>query len=340
MAEFDDPPRRGPIFLRALRSALARVPLWLLCWILSLLLALALAAPFGEKFARATEHRYAAGTLLGSLPETFRFDQRHELGDLEGRNGSVAAFLGVLAFLGGIFAAGGWLQVFLERTEGHSLRRFLWGGARYFWRFLRVGALTILILSLVTWLLYGWPWKAALRFLFRAQDGDLEVLHSEWSAVSIGWIQAGVHALFFALVFAWGDYTRTRLALNDTRSALWAGIQSWVLLLRHPLRTLRPLALIFALELALVSLLGTASWSVNVGLGPESSWRGVALLFLLGQAALLWQAISRGARYAAAVQVSRALVAPIVRDPWAARVGGPGGPQYPIDDTEEYGVSI
>jgi hypothetical protein len=336
VADFDDPPRHGAIFLRAIGAALARVPLWLLCWALSLFLAAGLAVPFGESFARATENRYEPGSLLASLDANFRADH----GDEFGASGATAAFLGVIAFLGGIFAAGGWLQVFLERTEGHSLRRFLWGGARYFWRFLRVAVLTILALACVSWLLHGWPWKATLHFLCGARDGDLEVLHSEWSAVLVGWLQAGVHALLFALVLAWGDYTRTRLALNDTRSALWAGLQSVFLLLRYPVRALRPLVLILAVEIAFVALLGKLSWSVNVGLGPDSGWASLALLFVLGQLALIGQVIARGARYAAAVQVSRGLVPPVVRDSWGDRIGGPGGPQYPIDDTGEYGVSI
>jgi hypothetical protein len=336
MSELDDSPRRGPIFVRALAAAVARVPLWLLCWLVMLLLGAALAVPYGASFAAAIEHRYAPGSLLAALDSTFRQD--HGAGF--GAGGAAAACLGVVAFLAGIFAAGGWLQVFLERTEGHSLRRFLWGGARYFWRFLRVAAITLCALSFASWLTHGWPWKAALHFMFGAKDGNLEVMRSEWSALLVGWFQVGLHALLFALVLAWGDYTRTRLALNDTRSALWAGILTLFLLLCRPLHLLRPLVLLLALEVAVVAGLGKLSWSVNTGLGPDSGWGSVALLFVLGQLALIFQGIARGARYAAAVQVSRALVAPVIRDPWGERVGGPGGPQYPIDDTGEYGVSI
>ena len=36
-----------------------------------------------------------------------------------------------------------------------------------------------------------------------------------------------------------------------------------------------------------------------------------------------------------------ALIQPLSQpDPWASRIGGPGGPQYPIDETDDYGVSI
>jgi hypothetical protein len=112
-------------------------------------------------------------------------------------------------------------------------------------------------------------------------------------------------------------------------------------LLLHPVRTLRPFVLILLLEVAVVALAGRFAWAANVGLESEARARGILFLFLLAQAALLWQTISRAARYAAAVAVSRQLVQPLSQpDPWARRIGGPGGPQYPIDDSDEYGVSI
>ena len=42
--------------------------------------------------------------------------------------------------------------------------------------------------------------------------------------------------------------TRTRLALHDTSSAVWAGLCTWFTLLAHPVRTLRPLIGLFAVE--------------------------------------------------------------------------------------------
>jgi hypothetical protein len=63
----------------------------------------------------------------------------------------------------------------------------------------------------------------------------------------------------------------------------------------------------------------------------------IAFLFALGQVALLWRVILRGARYHAAAAVSRAVVRPIARpDPWRASIGGPGGPRYPLDGEESY----
>ena len=180
-----------------------------------------------------------------------------------------------------------------------------------------------------------------MNLFFGAKGGDLEVLQSESSAIWIGRLQAGAYLLAFALVFVWGDYTRTRMALQNTRSALWAGLCTIGLFLWHPLRTLRPVALLTLCEVLVVAGLGTLAYSFNSSLGEDSGWKSVAFLFVLGQIAMIFQTITRSARYHAAVSVSRQVVPPLAQpDPWASRVGGPGGPQYPIDDTDDYGVSI
>jgi hypothetical protein len=341
MLEDDVTSSGRPISLRALRSAVTRMPLWMLCWFVPFLLGLVLTLPWLTWFDGTLEHRYEAGSVVGSMDETFRFDHREGLTALRDYGGRAAAFLALFAMLVGVFSGGGWLQVFLERTTGHSVRRFLWGGARYFWRFLRVCLLGLLTLAFFSWLLFGWPWKMALMLLVGAEDGNLEVLESEWSAVLITWIQEGSYGLLVALLFAWGDYTRTRLALQDTFSALWAGLCTWGLFLLHPVRMLRPMVAILLVEAVVVLVIGRVVHGLDRGLGPESGLWSVFLLFLLGQLALLWRGISRGARYHAAAQVSKQLVPPQHEpDPWAGRVGGPGGPQYPIDMTDDYGVSV
>jgi hypothetical protein len=200
----------------------------------------------------------------------------------------------------------------------------------------------VLVLAALSWVWLGWPWKTFVQgFLAGAPDGKLEVLTSERTAVGLGWLQAGCYALSFALTMVWADYTRTRLALLDTRSALFAGAGTLGLLVRHPLRVIRPLALLFLLELAVLLGAGALVSRISAGFDTGAGWSTLALLFIVGQVALAWRAITRGARYHATVNVSRELVPPLPRpDPWARRVGGPGGPQYPIDVSDEYGVSL
>lgn len=332
---------RPPIFLAALRTAMGRTPIWVTCWAVPLCLALVLAVPWRGFYAGVLQHRYEPGSVLASMDEGFRFDHQDALGTLRTSTAGIAAALSLVVMLFGVFAGGGWLQVFLERTEGHSMRRFLWGGARYYWRFARVWLLSLLTLAFVSWVMYGWPWKTVLGLLCGTTDGELEELVSERSVLLATWIQDGLYALAVAVLLVWGDYTRTRIALQGTRSALWAGLCTWGLFLLHPLRVLRPMLVLFLLEAAVVLVLGRLAHGVDRGLGAGSGSGSIVLLFLLGQAALLWQSLLRGARYHAAAQVSKQLVPPLSQpDPWASRVGGPGGPQYPIDLADDYGVSV
>lgn len=332
---------RPAVWWAALRTTVGRAPLWTLCWLVTLLLAMVVAAPWPGAFAEMLAQRYEPGSLRAWLDEGFRFDQREALASLRGATAATAAGAGLLVMLFGMFSAGGWLQVFLERTRGHSLGRFLWGGTRYFWRFARVWGLTLVTLAAWTWLWHGWPWKAVLGLVFDARKGDLEVLSGEDVALRVTWFQEGAYALGVALVLVWGDYTRTRLALQDTRSALLAGLCTWGLLVLHPLRTLRPFLLLFLLEAGLLFLLGREARELERGIGPDTGTGTLWALVALGQVALLLRCLLRAARYHAAAQVSKALVPPLAQpDPWASRVGGPGGPQYPIDTADEYGVSI
>lgn len=332
---------RPPVAWSALRNAIGRAPVWLVCWLVPLVLAGGLALPWQEFYADALGHHHEPGSMRLAMDEAFRFDHRAGLGALKDSTSAVAAVLALVVMLFGVFSGGGWLQVFFERTQGHSLRRFLWGGARYFWRFTRVWLCGLVLLALLTWALHGWPWKAALRLLVGAEDGDLEVLASERSAAFVTWFQHGTYAALVAALLAWGDFTRARLVLLDTRSAIWAGLCTLGLLALHPVRTLRPMLLLLVAEAALVLGIGRFSRGIADGFGPASGAWTLVLVFLLGQAALLWRGITRGARYHAAAQVSKQLVPPRAQpDPWASRVGGPGGPQYPIDLEDDYEVSV
>jgi hypothetical protein len=307
---------------------------------LTALLALVFSAPWFAWFDEVLAHRYAPGSQIRELSETFRFDHQLASGapiTIAAGSGAALAFLSMLV---GAFVAGGWLQVFLERTRGHSVQRFFYGGARFFFRFLRVIPLTLLWLHLAGWLLYETPWKWALSLLFGTLDGNLEVLSSELTARRIVWVQDGLYAAGFCLVLAWGTFTRARMALQDTNSAVWAGVCTWWTLLRHPIKTLRPLVSLMVVEALLLLGVAVLANVLQGGLGAAGDWMPVLFLFLLTLLALLVRSLVQGARYHAALQVSGQLVPPLPRpDPWKHAIGGPGGPQYPIGG-DEYGVSL
>jgi hypothetical protein len=326
-------------FLKALQRALGRTPMWLAVTGMTSLLALAMALPWGSWFRESIGQRYEPGSLLRGLDETFWFDHRVTREALEQGTSGVGAVLALLATLMGAFAAGGWLQVFLQRTEGHSLRRFFYGGSRYFFRFLRVLVLTLLSLQLAGFVIYGLPWEFLVNELLLGISSTQQ-LSSELHARQLVWVQDGLYLLATALVLVWGDYTRTRLAMHDGVSAAWAGLCTWVTLIAHPVRTLRPMLLLWLAELAVLWGAFHLSGFLDARITEPGDWVPLLLLFAVGQGVLAWRCIVRGARYAAALEISGGLVrAPRRPDPWKEAVGGPGGPQYPIGG-DEYTVSL
>ncbi len=338
-----DAPRT--VIVPAILGALGRVPLWLLVWATTSALAALVAMPWFRWMRDASAHRYEAGDLLPFLDRNFRIDHGEALGQLGSQAALVGAGLAFLSTLLAIFFAGGWVQVVLERTSGQSVRRFLLGGARYFWRFFRLWIGTMLVLSLLGWLVYGKPFQ---RWVFgewlgvpRHDWGSLETLDSELTYHQLRWLQHGLFALFFSLVVTWADYTRVRLALQDGRSSLWAGVLTFFTMLRHPLRTLRPMLGLWLLELLVAGGLGYLVLGLQESFAESSHWGLVVGVFAAGQAAMLWRVITRGARYYAAATVSRGVVRPLSRpDPWKASIGGPGGPRYPLEEGDEYGVAL
>lgn len=332
------------VSLDALRAALGRPAVWLTILLFEVLLALAPALAYFTWMSGATAHKYAPESLISNLGANFRFDHRAGLDALGDATGQMGAVLALIAMLGGCFCAGGWLQAFLERTHGESVRRFFYGGARWFWRFARLLLLTLVVLALCGWLVYGKPWNVLVLQLGLdvppADFGKLETLDSEQTVATLRFVQTALHALLVSLVMTWGDYTRTRLALHDTNSAVWAGLTTAWTIARHPIRTLRPHAVLFSLELFLVTGLGFFARSVEGDIVRDGRPWATAVLCATVVAALVWRVILRGARYHAAVQVSREIVRPIARpDPWKKTLGGPGGPRYPIGG-DEYAVSM
>jgi hypothetical protein len=120
---------------------------------------LVVALPWYHELNDILTGRYPRGAQVHDLDAIFRADHRATLAALDEGSAHSGTLLACLAALLGIFFAGGWLQVILERTQGQSLRRFFLGGARYFWRFLRVWVLVLLVLAGLRWILYGMPWN-------------------------------------------------------------------------------------------------------------------------------------------------------------------------------------
>lgn len=339
---------RSWLAMRSFRKAIRLVPVWLPITLVMFLLAAPLGAPRYDFFEGVLGNRYAPGEEVYSLSQDFRTDHGSSLRALDAWTADAAAFVGFLAILVGLLAAGGWLQVLAGAGEGSMLRRMAFGGARFFWRYFRLLVLTLLVIAGWRELVYGDLWdQFVLQRWLGVPDHDLgrlETLASEAHKLRLDWAQHGLFALLFSVTLAWATYVRTRIALRDSWSVFLAGAASLWLLVRHPIQCLRPLLALLLVEAALVTgVLGQGARFLNHRLSLEAGGLGEVIgLFALGLAALVLGEVLRGAKYVATLEVSRALLPPIHRpDPWHT-IGGPGGPQYPVDDDadERYGVSL
>ena len=335
----------APITMRALNGAVGRTAVWVSCWLIFELLALTVAMGWFDWMADVLQNRYAPGSLLNDLGANFRIDHRDSMSAASEYAAGLGAILAFIALLFGAFTGGGWLQIALERTEGRSLRRFFGGSARFFWRFLRLMFIQLLFLAFLGWVVYEMPWERfILGGLMGVPDGDyvsLETLDSEATVRTLTWVQDGLYAALFALVSSWSLYTRTRLALHDTKSALWAGLCTFATIFRNPIRTLRPLFLLFCVDLAVVFLCGRALSSFSGELDADTGVATLVVIFAIGRVAVALRHLTRGARYYAAVHVSRELVRPIAKpDPWKESIGGPGGPRYPLGEDDEFAAMV
>jgi len=348
---------RGSIFLQSLQAALGRVPLWLICSLALVALSLPVGLLTYDTYADAISNRYEPGSLIRGLDTNFVTDHSSERGELNSTVGILTSISAALAMLLGIFAAGGWLQVFFQRTGGHSVRRFFHGGVRHFWRFARVFLLVVLGAAAIQRAIYYEPWHALIETSMlqlpevAPQDASvgpeysalrMEGLADEYTARKVVWIQDGLHALLMALLLTWAIYTRTRMALHDATSSVWAGLCTFFTMLRHPIKTLRPMVLLLVCEAVVVLLASAVHGWMEESLGPDSSWKSVTMIFTVSMAVLIISEIIHAARYQAAILVSRSVIGPIARpDPWKHSIGAPGGPQYPIiEGNDEYGVAL
>jgi hypothetical protein len=201
--------------------------------------------------------------------------------------------------------------------------------------------ITLGLLALAGWTFHRMPWeKFVQEFALGLPGGRLEELESERAALWVGWTRDGLHALSFALILIWGVHTRTRIALQDGRSAVLAGIATAWTIVRHPVRTLRPALFVFASLLAGLAVLGSAARAIDGGIDANSSRWAVGALFAAGLCGLGWRSLCWGAQYAAAVDTARELVPPSrASQRWEKAAGAPGGPQYPVGG-DEFGVSV
>lgn len=237
-----------------LRVARRSAPLVATLWLSNLALALVAAVPTWQALADAIGPRPGADVLA----EAFSFEVLADLGEL--RPGLVAGYLnaaGAFYLLGlvvGLVVTGGALEVLTGADERPFAHRFGRGGFRFFGRFLRLGAMTLVAAAILAALTAG-PLFALGRYA-RRESG------SEW--LSLGVLAAAFAVLGLALLVALlvQDAARIRIVREDAPRVLPALAASVRLVLRSPAAWLSTWAanalLLLAAFGAYLALSGTA----------------------------------------------------------------------------------
>lgn len=237
---------------QGLEVALRNKRLVVTLWLINLALALAAAVP-GWRALRDAIGRLPAAD---SLAEAFSFGVIADLAELRpglvsGLGDAAAAVFG-LGLLVGLIASAGSLEVLTSGDDRPFAHRFGRGAFRFFGRFLRLAALTLVLAALLALVVAG-PLLALSRYV-RRESG------SEWLAL----------ALFFAALLAGGlvvllallvqDAARVLVVRADTRAVRKALRAGAGLLARRPAAWLGAwvgnaalLGLAFAAYLALAS---------------------------------------------------------------------------------------
>ncbi|QDU86454.1 hypothetical protein Pla163_36050 [Planctomycetes bacterium Pla163] len=331
----------APVFVSALVRAFQRPIAWTFGLFALSGMAVVASLPVYRWFADTVDNAYEPNELLHHLDVNFRTDHAEGLAQLFRTVGTSADWMMAVVVLIGVFSAGGWLRTLVDPGTYAARRLFYAGGARYFWRFLRFAVVVIVLLGLFGTLLYhadSQSWQN--RVLAGWPEGKSERALSERSVVYVQWARDGLFALLTFGVLAWACLVRTRIVLQNRRSVVLAALQTSWLVLRHPLVTLRPLVILTVIEGLLLLGAGGVGRLVQGGLADDGGvWR-VILLFAIGGITISISEIVQGARYAASVDVSRSFVRPIAIDPWRDRVGGPGGPQYPVGPDDDYTIAV
>jgi hypothetical protein len=215
---------------QGLRAALRNKRLAVTLWLLNLALALAAAVPGW----RALQDAIGPLPLADSLSEAFSFGVLADLAELRpgliSGLGDAAAAVFALGLLVGLVATSGSLEVLTSGDERSFAHRFGRGAFRFFARFLRLGAITLVLATLLALVAAG-PLFALSRYL-RREFG------SEWLALAVLLAALVAGGLAMLLVLLVQDAARVLIVREDLRRVRQALRAAIALVWRHPARWL------------------------------------------------------------------------------------------------------
>ena len=199
-------------------------------WLFNLALAAAAATPGW----RALDDAIALLPAADSLAESFSFGVLADLVELRpgliGGLGAAAAAVFGLGLLVGLVASGGALEVLTSSDDRPFAHRFGRGAFRFLSRFLRLGAITLVLAALLALLVAG-PLLALNRYV-RRETG------SEWLALAVFFAAVVAGGLVVLLELLVQDAARVLVVRGDLRRVLPALRSAVALVWHHPGRWL------------------------------------------------------------------------------------------------------
>ena len=227
---------------RGLAAAWRNPRLAVTLWLVNLALALAAGVPGWLALSSAIGPLPGADTLSESLSFGVLADLTELRPGLVAGLGYAAIAVFVLGLVAGMATTGGTLEVLMSGDERCFAHRFGRGAGRFFARFLRLGAITVVVAALVAGLVSG-P-LFALGGHLRRESGS-ERLSLAVSLVAL--LVAGATVLLALLA---QDAARVRIVREDPGRVLPVLRTSVALVLGHPAKWLGAWALNAALLLA------------------------------------------------------------------------------------------
>lgn len=261
---------------KGLEGSLRQPRLALTLWLVNLALAAVAAIPAWIRWSDVLDRAPEADPLRFGLRFGILVDllEAHRSGF--GVLAPLVLTLSMLALLVNALTTGGTLEVLLIDDSRPFLHRFGRGAGRFFWRFLRAGALAGVVLLVLVGLLAGLG-VAVARGL---EDSAFEPMPQVLLVVRLALVLVVVVAVLVAL-----DVARIRLVREDGRRVARAFASGLWLVARHPLAAASPWTG-NALLLALVTAAYLGLRQVLRG----DDWAGIALVAVAQQAVMLARA--------------------------------------------------
>lgn len=203
----------GKAFLNGTALVLRRPKIVLLLWALNTAIALVAALPFASIVQAELGPSFWGSNIRPlDLPWLSEAALRHGASLPALAAGLAGA--AVLTLILQVFLNGGILGRLLEREEKPFLQAFFGDAARYFGRFLRLFALSLVALPLVLW--------AGLELLRALSARALESAGTEWTVIVLTNLRLLAGLLVLSIVRMAFDYARISIVADGRRRALAA----------------------------------------------------------------------------------------------------------------------